>query len=347
MSVIMNDKSDDLIIRFLLGELSEEEQAQVEERFLSDNEFFEEVLSAEDDLIDQYLLGQLRGERRERAEALFRSSARQSRELEFTRELMASLREADAQGNQAASALQPAASAGPDEGGDAEEDSPPADPNTEHSGDTFSLIPTGFQSLTQRLIWLAIALLCFSLLAWFLYLYSSKKGSEERRVGVERNNQETQQPKQPPAESPDEAQADKQTGTEKEKQEKGKEVAAQAPPSRKPNRVGSILLTPAAPERGGDSKTLILKNDGRQIQLQLSLDKSWHYARYSVVLTTFDGRRVWSKESLDAGEASNGRLSFVLPPSLLEYEDYRIELKGLSESGAFVHVADYVFKVRK
>jgi hypothetical protein len=52
----MKAKTDDLVTRFLLDKLSESERRDVEERFLNDNEFFEEVISAEDALIDRYLL---------------------------------------------------------------------------------------------------------------------------------------------------------------------------------------------------------------------------------------------------------------------------------------------------
>lgn len=91
MGLVIDMKADrdDLTTRFLLGELSETEQREVEERFLSDNEFFEQILASEDELIEQYLSGSLKGERYTRAKALFEASHDQRQNVDFTKELAA------------------------------------------------------------------------------------------------------------------------------------------------------------------------------------------------------------------------------------------------------------------
>lgn len=335
----MNDKPDELIIRFLLDELSEEERAEVEVRFLSDNDFFEEVLAAEDALLDQYLLGQLSGDQRERAETLFRSSHRQSREVEFTKGLIASLRETETEGRQHAVQGLPTERTG--RGGVAKEGIR-AHAEPEASRGVFPWIPAGLRGLKPRLAWLAVLLLCFSLLAWFFYQNSQKKGSGKEEITAG-GNQQGNDPTRP---EETRSEGSKQLSTEKEKQEKTEELIAKAP-TPKPNRITSIVLTPAAPERSSGPQTPVLKIQGQQVRLQLTLDKNWRYSSYDVLMTTFEGRRVWGKESVSADQAKGGRLTFSLPSSLLQPEDYRIELKGGSETGALVHVADYIFKVRK
>lgn len=52
------------IRRYLLGSAPEAELTELEERILSDDNFYEELLIAEDELIDQYLLGALSGPER-------------------------------------------------------------------------------------------------------------------------------------------------------------------------------------------------------------------------------------------------------------------------------------------
>jgi hypothetical protein len=330
----MNDKPDDLLIRFLLDELSEEERAEVEERFLSDNDFFEEVLSAEDSLMDQYLLGQLSADRRKRAETLFRSSHKQRREVEFTEGLIASLRETETEGRQPAE---------PTDRGNVEETGISIHPETETSRGALPWIPAGLRGQRLRLAWLAVLLLCFSLLAWIFYRYSQKQGLGKEDMTAGRNQQEVDH------EHSEENRSEggsKQLPTEKGKQEKTEELIAKAP-TPKPNRTTSIVLAPAVPERGGGPQTPVLKIQGQQVRLQLALDKNWRYRSYDVLMTTFEGRQVWSKESVSAGQAKEGRLTFLLPSSLLQPEDYRIDLKGRSETGALIHIADYIFKVRK
>jgi hypothetical protein len=187
-----------------------------------------------------------------------------------------------------------------------------------------------------------------------LYLYSQKKGWEAQRAAVERSSQEARE--RLSEEMQGKAELSRQLEIEKEKraqaEEKAEELAAQMR-ARQPDKINrpetitSIILAPTTLERGGNSKVLSLKAETGRVQLQLELDEGQRYSQYSVLLTTFDGRRVWSRNSVAASQIKQGRLNLVLPASLLEYEDYKIELKGLSENGDFVHVADYLFKARR
>jgi hypothetical protein len=322
----------------------------VEKRFLADNEFFEEVLSAEDALIDQYLLGQLSDEQRRRAQALFQSSTGQKREVKFTKELIASVRDANPKNNQTSSAPKQIPST------EAANKTQPEEALSDNSkiespATWFWLNLPGLKNLAPRFATiggLVILLVCLSLIIWIFYLYSQKRGWEAQRIAVERSSQEALEMLS--KEKLEKAELQRQLEIEKEiraqAEEQAEELIAQALP-RRPERITSILLTPATLERGGNSKTVSLKAETGRVQFQLELDENYRHSRYSVVLTTFDGRRVWSKDALDAGQTRGGRLTLTLPSSLLEYEDYRIELKGLTDNGDFVHVADYIFKVRK
>lgn len=351
----MNAKTDDLITRFLLGELSEQERAQVEAQFLADNEFFEEILSAEDALLEQYLQGQLSGERLERAKTLFHSSPRQKREVEFTQGLIASLRAATPENKQAILDATQAVAAETTEQTLSRAEIAPADTEPESSARTFTLIPPGFfKHLAARpttIGWVLISLICFSLLSWIVYLYSQKKFWEIQLAAVERSNQEAREKLLEATQ--DQAELSKQLEDERERRARAEELIAQLQ-IRKPNssstkldRIITLILAPATLERGSNPKTIKLKAETNRIHLQLEVPADRSYSRYSVLLTTFDGRSVWNNDAIDASQIKQGRLSLFLPPSLLEYEDYRIELKGLLDSGDFVHVADYIFKVRQ
>ena len=76
------------IIQYLLGELAQEEQRQVEERLLTDDEYYEELLIAEDELIDQYLNGQLSEYEKERFGRHFLATSERQQKLRFARSLM-------------------------------------------------------------------------------------------------------------------------------------------------------------------------------------------------------------------------------------------------------------------
>lgn len=330
----MNAKTDELITRFLLDELSDEERAEVEKRFLADNEFFEAVLSAEDALIDRYLLGQLSDDQRRRAERLFQSSPRQRREVSFTEELIASVRQPAAGGLTVRSAEYSADASHPGAVGAIAD---PAD-----SASSLPLMAAITKNLTARRIWAAglILLVGLSSVFWLIYYYSQRPRpqpvvrqdrpeapggpSEEKRseVGISETPEATPKKDAPPEEV----------------------VVPQQ--RRKQDTIASILLTPTALGRGGGSDTVRIKTGTTRVQLQLEVDEDQPYGRYSVLVTTFEGQKVWSRDALAADQIKKGRLTLTLPSSLLTYNDYRVELKGLPDGGEPVRVADYVFKVR-
>lgn len=72
-------------MRYLLGTLSEEERAQLEERYFSDDEAFEELEIAEGELADRYVRGELSPGDRERFEQTLARSPRLAERVEFAR----------------------------------------------------------------------------------------------------------------------------------------------------------------------------------------------------------------------------------------------------------------------
>ena len=50
-----------LIVRYILGQASPEERAELEERYFANSDFFEQIVAAENDLIDSYVRGELSG----------------------------------------------------------------------------------------------------------------------------------------------------------------------------------------------------------------------------------------------------------------------------------------------
>lgn len=69
--------------QYLLGELSPDSQQNLEERLLTDSEFYEELLIAEDELVDQYLAGALTAPERERFEQHFLVTPARRQQLTF------------------------------------------------------------------------------------------------------------------------------------------------------------------------------------------------------------------------------------------------------------------------
>ena len=85
----MNFQPDDerLAIKYLLGELSEEDQARVEEQFLRDYEYFEHLRAVEEELNDDYARGELSDREREQFERRVSASPEWRQRVEFARAL--------------------------------------------------------------------------------------------------------------------------------------------------------------------------------------------------------------------------------------------------------------------
>lgn len=80
-------EEQNLIQRYLLGELDSETQQRLEERLLTDNEFFEELLVAEDELIDRYLSSSLLPRDKEKFEGYFLSTPERRQKMSFAKTL--------------------------------------------------------------------------------------------------------------------------------------------------------------------------------------------------------------------------------------------------------------------
>src|SRR5690348_10746896 len=72
---------DTLMSRYLLGELPEEEQIRMEERFFSDDELYQQLLALEDELKYEYAQGGLSAEQRRAFEKRFLQTAEDRRKV--------------------------------------------------------------------------------------------------------------------------------------------------------------------------------------------------------------------------------------------------------------------------
>ena len=77
--------------RYLLGELPEDEQAALEERYFGDPGVFDEVTKAESDLVDDYVRGKLPADVRQRFERVFLVHPQRRERVKFAEALAAKL----------------------------------------------------------------------------------------------------------------------------------------------------------------------------------------------------------------------------------------------------------------
>jgi hypothetical protein len=80
-------KDEILIRRYLLGEMTGQEREQIEQRLMTDSQYFHHFLRAEEDLIDEYVKGGLIEDEREQFETHFLSAPERRDRLEFAKSL--------------------------------------------------------------------------------------------------------------------------------------------------------------------------------------------------------------------------------------------------------------------
>src|SRR5438132_9988151 len=96
---------DKVIARYLLGDLPEAEQTQLEEHAFSDSNYLQHVRAVEKDLVDEYARGELSGAAREAFEQRFFASEERRRQIKFARALMKVSGESPARASSDAAAI--------------------------------------------------------------------------------------------------------------------------------------------------------------------------------------------------------------------------------------------------
>src|SRR5512145_709088 len=79
--------SEELIERYLLGELSAAEQTALENEYFVDQAKYDQICKAEDDLLDRYARGVLSPADRERVERRYLTNPWRQRHVEFAKAL--------------------------------------------------------------------------------------------------------------------------------------------------------------------------------------------------------------------------------------------------------------------
>src|SRR5580765_5396119 len=81
-------REDEILLRrYLLGQASEEEQLALEQRLLSDQDYFDQLLRSEEELTDEYARGEMGSPDREKFEGHFLSSPERRESLAFAQAL--------------------------------------------------------------------------------------------------------------------------------------------------------------------------------------------------------------------------------------------------------------------
>lgn len=320
---------EDLIVRYFFDELSEEEQEQIEMRFLNDNLFFEQMLSVEDALIDAYVQGQLSERESEKVEKFLLFSPKRIREADFVRELIDDLaRSKSANANNDASV-------------------PEKRPSRWRS--LLALLGIENSSLRFSFALIPVLVLSLALAIWNLMLQKRLTRIKAEQIAMGKRTEELQKDMAAQAERNERLEQDiqKERG-ERERLEQQMAFIRESQTLTPPNDILTVSLKVDSLARGGGELQVIrIASSKRLLRLQIDIDRESDYKNYSAVINTFDGREIWSRDNVRFQSPASGRTALTIPARLFASNDYTLTIRGRTENGDVFDIGNYSFRVKK
>ena len=310
--------NDEFLTRYLLGELSEEDQEAVEERYISEPEFYEKLLAAEDDLIDAFARSELSESRRQSFENRFLCTPDRRQRVEFAsdwRTLVSRRQDAGRQVQRPAAPKRPFA---------------------------------GFLKLERPMaLRLAAAVLVLIAGAWFasetIRLRSRLELVESQRADLETRRQESERT----AEDERRRSEDLRAQLDRERIEHAQPPGTEVPPDHASSAIISTVLIPGVLRSPGRAKTIVIPPSARYVNLQVNFTQG-DYQSYRAVIETVEGRPVWAKAGLSAHPIRRGKAVYVrVAATVFDSSEYILTLSGVTDKGTFTDVEEYAFTTKK
>lgn len=316
----MNNR-EQTIERYLLGELTEAEQAALEQEYFSDQRLFEQIVEIENELVDKYARGLLSTPKRDHFKEYYLDHAQRRERARFAEALQAKLEQA-------------------------KEVEAAASTRTETWYQRLSVLLRG-----PRLAWaFSIAVLLFAVLAGWFFIETRRLRQELARTESERGAREGRE------RGLQQQVTNEQRRAEELSQEldrlRMQQLAASPSPSPE-NKLASTFATlvlTIGGTRGTDASppaVLQIPAGTEQVRLQLNLREN-NYSRYQVVLQSAAGSTIFTSRQLTAVNKKTGaNLTVVVPARIFPAGDYVLTLRGVSKTGGVEDVSKSLFRVER
>ena len=325
--------SEKLIAQYLLGELPEEQQVEIEDRAFSEPELMASITAVENDLIDDYVREEMPATDRRQFEARFLNSESRRKRIEFARALTLLLAETRV----------------------TERDTRTVSGRRASWGDALAEF---FQGLNPagRIALATAALLVLLGGAWLItqtLTLRSRLNRLQAQQASQQNDRETLQRRVEAERRRNEELAD-QLNQEKQQRAQSDESLRQLSETvKQPNDaprsiIASLTLLPGISRGASTQPKLILPPNASVARLHIGVEPEEDYKMFGVELRTTGGRTVWVRDSLTTRSSRGGRsIRLTLPASALLPGEYELRLKGVPETGPTEDVGFYYFEVMK
>jgi len=329
----MKDEADNekLLIRYLLGNLSEEQRLQVEGEFLSDDQRYERLLALENELFYDYAQNKLSPGEREQFEKQFLSSEQNRKRVMIASALAHKMSES-------------ASFETPEKGG--------ADRELRRfwqslksyfvaQGAAMRLSLAALAIMSLALIWLVVGIV--KLRNEFNQSWAQRAVQEDRlrhRAQQERARADELNHKL-------EREIDENATLRQELSKMEAQSGGQG--ERAPSVISLVLAPSIIRDQSPGMRKLYLPQGARLLKLLLKLKGEVEYKSYQVTLLTAEGAERWRQDMLQAQRTGSGRsIELWLPSKTLAPGDYELRLKGYASDGTLEETGDYYYlSVRK
>lgn len=313
------DELKQIATRYLLGELSEQEQASLEERYYSDPLVFNEVLQVESDLVDAYSRGHLSTQMRERFENSYLKHPARQKRVEFAKALTARIDENEDSKNRVAQ-------------------------STRVSWWQSLIEIVGGQRPKLRFAMALVAVLIVLSGAWIvvqnLRRQQQPASIQAKRENEDRREQVGEAPQQTPKQGQDERIAQIPPTTSQ---------PLPSPVTKPAPQIVSLALTVGALRGSSNSSTptLFIPSETTQAQISLNL-KDDSYPRYRVSLQKVGGPEIFTQTNIRPRMTKAGaRFVFTVQTKQLTSGDYTLTLGGITPQGEVDDLSKSLFRVEK
>lgn len=325
----MAEVNETRLMSYLLGELSEAEETQLEQQYLQDEALHQELLLAEDELIESFLRNELPPEKRRRFESHFLASPARRERLESARVMLRAI-------NTEAPSL-------------ASDRRLMTSPGLTGLVSSFLAhrIPVTALAATVLLLGAGLALLTLRLQTAMEQFRAERASWLQQQEDLKRQLAQHQGAPTTGSELPHRIPSSEGGRSSR----RGGSTAATDPlpqQASSPLRLTSAVLTHGQAREAGDLKRVVLSAESHLLLLYLVLPETANMRSYRAAIKTDEGRALWTQINLPLAAIGGKRSAALLVESrLLKPGDYVVTLLGPNSAGQKQELADYVLRVVK
>jgi len=327
----MNKRIDEqLLTKYLMGELSPEEQMELEDRYFNDDELYEQLQTFENDMIDNYVRGRLPEHQLEQFKKHYLASPHRRKKVEFADTLVEHINSVT------------------------EKEELVHETETESETMKVHKIArtTPLQSIFKQLIPIFKYGFAPAAIAAMFFLIMQIRGLDNIVNQLETEQKSLLQKEQILREQINEQitrgnQLEETIQSERDLRAQLEQKLTNLK-TFQPTVVSFVLESGGARRDIATQKKYIISNKADFIQFLVYLKTDEVYNSYRAVIQTADADEVWSQDGLQARQTALGKaISLKLPANILFTEDYTLELKGITGLGDIEDIDSYPISIQK